>query len=606
MVTHERCSGTPQLENLLKGTLGGARSADVARYIEFCEQCQREVEQLAPARKEVIPIQANGAELQHDATEQALEQAMNRLHADRSVESERECEQTGGDDSLNVLSPSDKVDSLGRLGAYDVMEILGRGGMGTVFKAVDTTLARIVAVKILSPFLASHGTARQRFVREAKSAAAVVHDHVITIHAVDETEGQPYLVMQFVPGMSLQEKIDRNGPLEVKEILRIAKQIASGLAAAHEQGLVHRDIKPSNILLENGIERVKITDFGLARAVNDASITHSEVIAGTPQYMAPEQAKGEAVDHRADLFSLGSVMYTMCTGRPPFRADGTMAVLRSVCEKRPMAISEINADIPSWLVEIIDRLHEKEPDERFQSAAEVERVLAERLADVQLPTISSARQAPTHDAHPVEPKPPSPNPSHSSWKSRGVAGLLILVLALSISELSGATNIAESVATVFRIETPEGTVVVELADPNATVTLDGEEIAIGAEGFKELWVKPGAYTLGSQRAGASGKTQRIVVSKGSKEIVKIEFEKRQTKEGQESSRSAAEGILKSQEHVNILKQRVKVLERQYEVGEVSFDRILRSQIDVLRAEMELATSPGDRSKNLKQHLARLG
>src|SRR5262249_29409220 len=152
----------------------------------------------------------------------------------------------------------------------------------------------------------------QRFTREAQAAAAVSHDHIVTIHAVEEASGLPYLVMQLVAGMSLQERLDREGPMELPEILRIGLQTASGLAAAHAQGLVHRDIKPANILLENGVERVKITDFGLARAAADASLTQEGVVAGTPHYMSPEQARGEAIDQRSDLFSLGSVLYAMC------------------------------------------------------------------------------------------------------------------------------------------------------------------------------------------------------------------------------------------------------------------------------------------------------
>src|SRR5213079_882678 len=139
----------------------------------------------------------------------------------------------------------------------------------------------------------------------------------------------PYLAMQFVSGLTLNDKIGPGGPLSLKEILRIGIQTAEGLAAAHKHGLVHRDIKPSNILLENGVERVKITDFGLARRLEcDADITEAGVVAGTPMYMAPEQARGEAIDHRADLFSLGSVLYVMCTGNPPFQATGTLAILK--------------------------------------------------------------------------------------------------------------------------------------------------------------------------------------------------------------------------------------------------------------------------------------
>ena len=149
--------------------------------------------------------------------------------------------------------------------------------------------------------------------------------------------------MAYIPGHSLQERIDQTGPLEVREILRIGMQTAAGLAAAHAQGLVHRDIKPANILLENGVERVRITDFGLARAMDEASQTQSGVLAGTPQYMAPEQASGEAIDYRTDLFSLGSVLYAMCTGHSPFRAETTVAVLRRICDGSPRPVREVNS-----------------------------------------------------------------------------------------------------------------------------------------------------------------------------------------------------------------------------------------------------------------------
>jgi serine/threonine protein kinase len=187
-------------------------------------------------------------------------------------------------------------------------------------KGFDPALNRSVAVKVLAPQLAASGAAQARFAREARAAAAVDHEHVMAIHAVDSTGRLPYLVMPLVRGESLQKRIDRIGPLQLREILRIGMQTASGLAAAHAQGLVHRDIKPANVLLEHGVERAKITDFGLARAADDASLTRTGVIAGTPQFMSPEQAAGEPIDHRADLFSLGSVLYAMCTGRPPFRA----------------------------------------------------------------------------------------------------------------------------------------------------------------------------------------------------------------------------------------------------------------------------------------------
>jgi WD40 repeat protein len=287
------------------------------------------------------------------------------------------------DNALDFLEPSTKPGSLGRLGHYEVMETVGQGGMGTVLRAFDEKLHRIVAIKVLAPELAGNAAARLRFVREAQAAAAVSHDNVIAIHGVDETGTIPYIVMQFIEGRTLQEKLDRTGPLPLKEILRLGVQIADGLAAAHRHGLIHRDIKPANILLENGVERVKITDFGLARAVDDASLTTSGFIAGTPAYMSPEQANGERIDHRSDLFSLGSVLYTLCAGHPPFRAESSIAVLKRVCEETPRPLRNVNPDIPEWLEALIAQLQAKDPAQRFASAAEVAALLSRSLAQLQ-------------------------------------------------------------------------------------------------------------------------------------------------------------------------------------------------------------------------------
>ena len=246
------------------------------------------------------------------------------------------------DDALGFLTPSTRADALGRIGHYEVLEVLGRGGFGIVFRAFDEVLQRVVAVKVLAPAMAATSPARKRFIREARSAAPIQHENVVRVHAVEE-QPLPHIVMEFVPGESLQQRLDRAGPLDPVEVLRIGRQVAEGLAAAHATGVVHRDIKPANILVEPGTHRARITDFGLARAADDASLTRSGTVAGTPMYMAPEQARGESLDHRADLFSLGSVLYVMCTGRPPFRASGTMAVLKRVCEEDPRPIRTTSA-----------------------------------------------------------------------------------------------------------------------------------------------------------------------------------------------------------------------------------------------------------------------
>ena len=299
--------------------------------------------------------------------------------------------------SLSFLKPANKDGVLGTIGPYEVLEVIGRGGMGVVLRAVDPKLNRVVAVKVLLPELAANPNARRRFLREAQAAAAISHPHVVTIHAVDDSHEDangkpvpPYLVMECVVGQSLQQKLDRVGTLRIAEILRIGRQIGDGLAAAHKQGVIHRDIKPANILLENGVERVKITDFGLARATDDITVTRTGEVSGTPQYMSPEQASGERVDHRSDLFSLGCVMYAMCTGHSPFRGDSIVHVIKRVTQDTPRSIAEQNPEIPRWLIEIITCLLLKNPKHRFQTAAGVVAILDEHLARIQHPTESGS------------------------------------------------------------------------------------------------------------------------------------------------------------------------------------------------------------------------
>jgi hypothetical protein len=381
-------------ESIFFAALGKTNPAERAAYLdEACRgdaDLRRQVERLLEAHPQVSsfleqPLAGNVADKARDVGDRAAE-AGDR--PGREKRDETQAERSGGDAAGPVpdfLTPSENPDSLGRLDHYEILEVVGQGGMGVVLKGFDEKLRRVVAIKVLAPELAASGTARQRFTREARAAAAVSHDHVVTIHAVEEDHRPPYLVMQFIDGVSLQAKLDAGGPPGLREILRIGLQTAEGLAAAHRQGLVHRDVKPANILLENGVERVKLTDFGLARAADDASLTQSGVIAGTPLYMSPEQAAGEAVDHRSDLFSLGSVLYALCTGRPPFRAGGTLAVLKRVTDDAPRPIAELNPEIPGWLCDLIARLHAKNPADRFLSAQAVADLLRQHLAHLQQP-----------------------------------------------------------------------------------------------------------------------------------------------------------------------------------------------------------------------------
>jgi eukaryotic-like serine/threonine-protein kinase len=419
------------------------------------------------------------------------------------------------DEGLGFLQPPDTPGALGRLDHYEILEVIGRGGMGVVLRARDSKLLRVVALKVLAAPLAASGTARHRFAREARVAAAVRDDHVVAIHAVCDDGPVPYLVMEFIDGCNLETLLRRGGPLEAKEILRIGIQAASGLAAAHKHGLIHRDVKPANILLENGVQRVKLTDFGLARAADDASLTQSGLIAGTPAYMSPEQANGEPVDHRSDLFSLGSVLYELCTGRPAFRAPSTAAVLRRVSDEAPRPIREVNPDIPEALCRVIERLHAKKAAERPASAAEVADLLAGLLADLNagrsgLPEGTSGPQGRARQA----------GPPRRLWLW-AAAVLVLLFAGLGLGEATGVTDVH---STVIRLLSPEGTLVVEVDDPGVSVTVDGADLVITGAGAKEIRLKPGQYQIEASKDGKLVSRELVTVVRNGRQVVRISKE----------------------------------------------------------------------------------
>ena len=508
MEPQDTCTQSQQLTDLIQGLLSDEKDAMLREHVEVCSACQEELQRLVGADETADSV-SDHLRKPRGTSDSALLDVIDRLKTP-PWEDQAEAEEPEGDLPLDFLDPSDEPNSLGRLAQYEITEVAGQGGMGIVLKGIDTKLSRVVAVKVLAPVLASNPTARRRFLREAKAAAAVSHDHVVTIYAVDEA-CLPYLVMEFIDGQSLQQKIDRQGQLSLKEILRIGRQVAAGLAAAHEQGIIHRDIKPSNILLQNGIERVQITDFGLARAVDDVRITRTGDVAGTPQYMSPEQAQGLPTDHRADLFSLGSVLYAMCTGRSPFRAESTLAVIRRVCDDTPRPVREVNPEISPWLAEIIDRLLAKAPEDRFQTAAEVSDLLGRHLAHVQDPDST--------------PPPGSiaavPGRNGRSRRRRWLLAVAILLVVIGGVGLTEATGVTQFAATVIRIATGEGTLVIEVADPTVRISIDGEEVSIQGAGIEELRLRPGQYRFKATKDGQPVKTELVTITRGGRQVVKV-------------------------------------------------------------------------------------
>lgn len=388
------------LRRSLDDLLSEQQEEALAAHLSGCSACQAKLEQLAGERQEWLRVgdilrreagqrNSNVAAISCDPG-QALEVAPQPSAGDAMPEGAV----LEADFAVDFLDPSSNLEALGRLDEIDILGVIGRGGMGIVLKGFEPQLNRPVAVKVLAPHLATSGAARRRFAREAQATAVVVHANVMPILTVSSSGKLPYIVMPYVPCESLQQRLDREGPLPALDVLRIGLQIARGLAAAHAQGLVHRDVKPANVLLEKGIDRAMLTDFGLARAVDDASLTRTGIIAGTPQYMSPEQARGEPVDARSDLFSLGSVLYTMCTGRPPFRAETSYGILRRITDDQPRAMRELNNEVPGWLAAVVEKLMSKQPDSRFASTEELADHLEGQLAGVQSVGKPASRPSP--------------------------------------------------------------------------------------------------------------------------------------------------------------------------------------------------------------------
>lgn len=268
------------------------------------------------------------------------------------------------------LSPPTAQDELGRLGPYRVVRPLGSGGMGIVFQAEDTRLLRPVALKVLQPTVAADQSVRERFLREARTLAALRCDHVVTVYEAGTANGVTFLAMELLHGESLDTLRERRGVPTVPELLRIAREATEGLAEAHAKRFIHRDVKPSNLWVETS-GRVKLLDFGLAQAAGGTRLTRQGEALGTPAFMAPEQARGEPLDPRSDLFSLGAVLYWLATEHSPFQGKDPYNTLLAVMTREPTPPHELNPALPQDLSELVMRMLEKDPDRRPKTSREV-------------------------------------------------------------------------------------------------------------------------------------------------------------------------------------------------------------------------------------------
>jgi len=510
-----RTDECPPEETLLEYLRGSMSDGDVAlleQHVSDCPSClDRALSLQAADLPAAVHLAGRGPQGLDDISEHDIADLKERLkslpfvHSTRdttSVADDASRDETSnkvGDMSFDFLAPPQQPGELGRLGGYRVLAILGKGGMGVVFQAEDLQLKRPVALKVMLPRLAADPVARERFLREAQAAAAVRHDNVVTIHQAGEVGPVAYLAMEFLEGQSLEDRLRGQAALPPNEVRDIGRQIAEGLAAAHQRGLIHRDVKPANIWLEaspgrmaspgrkSGEFRVKLLDFGLARPVEDDShLTSAKTVIGTPAYMSPEQANADPVDVRSDLFSLGCVLYRLSTGQPAFAGGKSLQIMRAIVHDDPIPPRQLNPDVPADLSDLVMRLLAKDPAQRPESAqavADALKILESPPAPVSMPDSSIHSR--------IRENAGESGPTRSRIRQNaGESRKLRLAFALALLLLVGAA------LAVYQIifSTPHGTFIVKIDSKDVEARfMNGKLELLGADGKLK-------YTLTSSEA----------------------------------------------------------------------------------------------------------
>jgi len=501
----ERCPDKSDLKRLMLGQLPADRAQSLEEHLPQCPRCSGTIEtiQADDTLAEAVRAQAS---LPPAAEEPAIGALIDRLCRlpDSLSKTPTEPRVSLILDQLGpFLDPPEAPGEIGRFGRYRIQRVLGSGGMGVVLQAVDPQLERTVAIKVLKPALAEVENSRRRFLREARAAASIECEHVVTIYEVGEHRGLPYLAMPLLSGETLGDRLRREGPLPLPTLLAIAEQIAAALAVAHDKGIVHRDVKPDNIFLEDrndDEQSVTILDFGLARVADeDSTLTAAGMLAGTPAYMAPEQAGGGPVDHRADLFGLGCLLYQMCTGKAPFLGDGAAATVAAVLQHHPPPPAEVAENVPPWLSDLVMRLLEKDPRHRVESARQVVESLSRQSAPGPRAGASRRRWPPSR----------------------------IVVLALAAAAL---VVLAGTIVYVRYNRTGEGTLVLEVNQPDVKVTVDGNHVEIDSP-RDEIEVTVGKHDLEVAKDGFITHTESFEVTRNGKTEITAKLVRLDTKSG---------------------------------------------------------------------------
>ncbi len=520
----EQCPDHQTLAKLLIGGIPDPTWSELWQHLDQCEECAGQLQQINVSDSLTSALRARvalGNDQDRVEVEQVIARVTQRLLAGETRSGEETmatADETSSDSRTGhagLLAPPQRDDEIGRLGGYRVLEVLGEGGMGVVFKAEDEKLERWVALKAMKPAVSAGSSFKERFLREAKATAAIEHHNIVPIYQVGEDRGIPFIAMQFLQGESLSARLNRQEQLSESDVIWIGRDVARGLQAAHDNELIHRDIKPDNIWLDAKTGLAKILDFGLVRcADNDAGLTHTGTIMGTPRYMAPEQAQGGAVDHRSDLFSLGSVLYHLVSGQTPFEGSNLTAMLIAVAQAEPRDLTSLAPNVNPRLAKLIMQLLEKDPARRPQTAAEVVETLQTideqsngQVSDteqVETPSIdigitpeSSVVSRIRKTGRKTSSSPRSPDKAPqvvSTWF--GGAGRRRTGAVVAAAGFAALILVA---AIVFRFKTADGTVVVELSGPIdvASVEIDKRRVDFSADGEHRLsfHVDPGKHSL---------------------------------------------------------------------------------------------------------------
>jgi serine/threonine protein kinase/Leucine-rich repeat (LRR) protein len=554
MAELSNCPWRDELQQMVLGKLDRVRAEAIAQHLDACPTCLDALREWIVSDEILEAVQA-GRSANCDPTKtmylpigRIRDAVSTWLVAHDDTHTDHQALPPSLADFKTVLSPPQSADEIGRIADFRVLRLLGIGGMAAVFEAEDPGLKRRVALKILHPAIAAKPGSNERFLREAQSAAALKHEHVVTIHQVGSHTETPFLVLELLHGETLEDHLARSCRLSVPEIIRIGREIAEGLEAAHARGLLHRDIKPANIWLEgselsnpvrsasrdngrvasvaksvdsNGLPRegsasgrVKILDFGLAKSwAAQPEISQAGMMIGTPRYMSPEQVAGHAVDPRTDLFSLGCVLYRMATGRAPFGGSDLLSVLRALACEEPTPVRTLNPCVPAALSDLIGQLISKSPDRRPASAQEVVHRL-QAIADD--PGTARGVGAPT--TFHAEKQPTGNRGRGAAWVVGAAIGLMILA---PLGYLFGAQ--------LIRIATNKGRVAIEIDDPQVEVTIRENRVAIlDRPGQREITLAAGEHQLDVTVKEPTGEktftTDRFTLSRGGRKIIDVRAE----------------------------------------------------------------------------------